>query len=210
MTIKNIIKHSKGGVAKGLLIFGGIIAVAVIIAFIVIRVAGKPPEEPVSPEENGGEEVYQPVYEATIGDIKFTFLEAEDKGDVLKGSESIYPQWQKDVTTKEKFIKVIIGAQNIGKENIPEKRWDIAEVIDNEERAFEPLGSKARAWVIAEDYEEDQCGALLKPGFLPTPCVRIYEVAKVSTAFKVKVFLRTKGGLSEEIEEAIIDLFVSP
>ena len=56
MTIKNIIKHSKGGATKGLLIFGGIIAVAIIIAFIVIKGAGKPPAPPVTPEENGEEE----------------------------------------------------------------------------------------------------------------------------------------------------------
>lgn len=212
MTIKNIIKHNKGGAAKGLLIFAGIIAVAIIITFIVIKVTGEPPAPPDSPDENGVEEPYQPVYEAVIGDIKFIFLEAEDKGDILRGSESAYPQWQKDLTTKEKFIRVTIGAQNIGKENIPERLWGLGEVIDNEERVFEPLGNKARAWIVAKDYdyEEDQCAVLLKPGFSPLPCVRIYEVAKVSTDFKIKVFFKTKKGISDDREEAIIDLFISP
>ncbi len=210
MTVKNITK-SKGGASKGLLIFGGIIAVAIIIAFIVIKIAGEPSEPLNGQEGNGnGEEPYQPVYETTIGNIKFTFLETEDKGNILRGSESIYPQWQKDITTKERFIKVTIGAQNTGKENIPERRWGLGEVIDNEERIFEPLGGNIRAWVVSEDYKEDQCGVLLKPAFSPIPCIKIYEVAKVSTSFKIKVFFESKKGLPGVKEEAIIDLFVSP
>ena len=207
----NKIKYNKGGASKGLLILAGIIAVAIIIVFVIIRIAGKPPEPENGGEENGnGEEPYQPVYEATIGDIKFTFLDTEDKGDILRGSESIYPQWQKDITTKERFIKVTIGAQNTGKENIPERRWGLGDVIDSENRIFEPLESGVRAWVVSEDYEEDQCGALLKPGFDPLPCIRIYEVAKISTDFKIKVYFSTKSGISEDREEAIIDLFLSP
>lgn len=203
MIIKNITKYNKGEISRGFLIAGAIIVVIIIITFIVIRVTKK------SPEEGGIKEPEEPVYEATIRDIKFTFINAEDKGNILRGSESIYPDRQKDLTTKEKFIKVIIGAQNIGKENISKEKWGLRELTDNEGRIFKPMDSMAvKAWIVAEGYKGNQCGILLKPGFSPLPCIRIYEVAKISTDFKVKVFFETEKDIPEEEKEAIIDLLI--
>ena len=195
--MKNI-KKSSGEISRGLLIFGGIIIVAVIISFIVIKVVTRPPAPP--PVEDGEDEVYQPVYEVVIKDVKFTLKTAKNKGNVLRGSESKSPKWQKDLTTTEKFIEVTIGAENIGKEKTPNYNWDIGEIIDSEGRKFEPLGSKVSNWIP----KESQCGASLKPAFSSIPCTKIYEVAAVSTDLKVRVFVK------EPKEESFVDLFVTP
>ncbi len=205
MTDRKTIK-STGQISKGLLILAGIIIVAVIITFIVIRIAGKPPEPPTPPDENGENGAYQPEYEAIIGDMRFIFQESRDRGNTLKGSDSSRPEYQKDLTTNEKFIEVTIGAQNIGKENIPQGRWDIGEIIDEEERRFEALTAGVRVWLP----EENKCRDLLKPGFSPTSCTKIYEVAVVSNKLKIEVSFIKNSSISGEPERAVIDLFVMP
>ena len=55
-------------------------------------------------------------------------------------------------------------------------------MIDNEGRNFNPAGAKR--WIS----EESQCGALLKPGFTPTSCIEIYEVAQSSIGLRLIVF----------------------
>jgi len=201
MVNKRLIKSS-GQISGGLLIFGVVIIIVIIIIFIIIKVvSSKPPETVIPPGEE--EEVYEPVYEAIIGDIKFISLEAKDKGNLLQGSESKNPEKQGDLTTKERFIIVTVGAQNIGKQTItPEdKVWEIKEVIDSEGRKFDPAGPEIDPWIPAES----NCGSLLKPAFSPTPCTKIYEVATVSTGLKVKVFVEEKG-ITAKKGEALIDL----
>ena len=205
MTDRKIIK-STGQISRGLLVLAGIIIVATIITFIVIKIATKPPEPPTPPNGNGENGAYQPEYEAIIDDMRFIFQESQDRGDTLKGSDSTRPQYQEDLTTNEKFIEVTIGAQNIGKENIPRGRWDIGEVIDEEERRFEALTSGVRYWLP----EDNQCGDLLKPGFSPTSCTKIYEVAAVSNELKIEVSFIEDRGISGEPKKAVIDLFVMP
>ena len=204
MVDKKTIK-SPGQLPKGLLILVGIIIILVIVVSVVIKMVSNsepdiPPEEGEEEEE---EEAYQPIYEVIIGEIKFTFIKVQDKGNILRGSESKKPERQEDLTTKEKFIVVTIGAQNIGKEiiTVKDKNWGIEEIIDNEGREFEFLGREADPWIP----EESQCAALLKPAFSPIPCTKIYEVAKVSTDLKVKVFVEEKG-ITTRKEEALLDL----
>jgi len=198
---KNINKSS-GQVARTLLVLAIIVLIAIVIAYIVIRKGEKPPPPP-PPPENG---IPQPVYEETIGNIKFTFQDAINKGQVLRGSESRYPEWQKDLKTKEKFIEVVVGAQNIGKENIPANMWDIGDIIDAEGRRFVPLGEEVRNWLA----EQDPCGTLLKPGFSATPCKKIYEVAEISKQLKIEVMLFEQPYSRDKKEVKLIDLFVTP
>lgn len=200
-----MIEKSSGQASKALLIIAAIVLVAIIIAFIVIRAAEKPPKQEEGPGGTSGQEVPKPVYEATMGDIKFTFQKATDRGKILKGSESRYSQWEQDLVTKEKFIEVSIGAQNLGKQNTEEKIWDIGEIIDSEGRNFVALGGETRSWLP----EENECGATLKPGFAPVSCVKIYEAAEISTGLKIKVFLFDKP-YSDQKQEALLDLIVLP
>ena len=55
----------------------------------------------------------KPVYEVTLGDVRFLLQSSEDLGKVIKSKS----QYEKDLTTTEKFIKVVIAAQNKGKNN---------------------------------------------------------------------------------------------
>ena len=197
-------KTQKGQVSRLLLVLAIVVFVAVIIIFLVLRMAEAPPK-PVSPVEPT---VPQPVYLQTLGDITFTFDNTVDLGNVLKGSNALREtSWQKDLTTTEKFIRVTIGAQNIGKENIEERSWDIGNIIDSEGRIFLPVeGYVVAPWLPDPDF----CSVLLKPAFQPTPCSKIYEVSKKSAGLKVFVVAgqdNTQSNFSSgKVDEALIDL----
>lgn len=193
-----------GQVSKLLLVLAVIVLVAVVITYLIIKMATPPPKPPTPP----GPVVELPIYEQTIGDTKFIYIEARDMGNILKGSESRNPQWQKDLKTTDRFIKLTMGAQNKGKENIPDRVWDIENIVDSEEREYVPSSnSDTKSWLP----EKDLCEELLKPEFEPTPCTRIYEVSKISTGLKVRVSIKklVNGSYqSDKKEYALIDLIV--
>ena len=196
----------KGQIPRGLLIFAGVVVAVVVIVFLIIKIVSGPPEPAGTQGEEGEgttteQETYQPIYETAINGIKFTFQKIENKGNILRGSESKYPERQKDLTSKERFIAVTIGAQNIGKETIDKGQWDIGEIIDGAGRKFEFLEREVEPWLP----EENNCGASLKPAFSPTLCTKIYEIAKVSTNLKIKVFVGEKGIITGR-QEDVIDL----
>ncbi len=162
---------------------------AVIVVIIIIAVMASTMMKPSPPPEEVEEEEEELVYEVEVGDIKFKLKEVKDRGDVLKASESKYPKsTREDLTTTERFIEVTISAQNIGKDNIRFGGWEVKELIDSEERNFYS-SPQLDNWIL----EENKCGDILKPGFSPTFCTKIYEVAKISTGLKVEV-LAKKGG----------------
>ena len=195
-----------GQVSRILLVLGIIIFVAVVIVFIVLKATSAPPKPVI--EQPTGPKV---VYEATLGDIKFTFQEARDMGKILSGLQSRFPDWQKDLTTTEKFIIVKIGAQNKGKENIPERVWDIGNIVDSEGRNYVPLDNVADSWRP----DPNLCSALLKPEFAATPCAKVYEVSRISTGLKIVVSAFKKESATDystdekKQETALIDLIVT-
>lgn len=161
---------TSGKISKWLLIGGGVIALVILISII------------------GGEkekkETNTPVNEAILEskNIKFRLIKAEELGNILKGSESKYPEWQEDLTTEGKFIKVEVSQENVGKRSTYTAAPDI---IDNQGREFSPF-TKADPWIPEEKY----CGLLgkeLKPGFSPVNCVFIYEVPKDAKGLKLKL-----------------------
>ncbi len=197
---------SSGQVSRLLLVLAIIVLVAVIITFLIMKMATPPPKPPASAEPT----VPLPVYEQTLGNIRFVFQSARDRGDTLRASETKNPgSWQKDLTTTERFIMITIGAQNKGKENIAERSWDIENIIDSEGRNFVPLeGYTVDQWLP----EQNLCSTLLKPEFDPTPCTKIYEVSKKSTGLKIRVITgkdnTANNFSSKKLDEALIDLIV--
>lgn len=199
----------KGQASRLLLVLAIIVLVAVVIVYLVIRMAERPsaPTGPTTPE------VPQPVYEATLGNVKFVFMSAIDRGNVLKASEvtdtRYYGSWQNDLNTTERFIEVTIGAQNKGKSNILDRSWDIENIVDADGRNYEPLNQYAvQPWMP----QNNSCGVLLKPEFEPVPCIKIYEVSKISTGLKIRVLTGKNNDpnnlSSKNTEEALIDLIV--
>lgn len=186
----NNTNKSSGQVSRILLILSVIILVAVAISYSVIRFAERPPKTPETTEK-----IPQPVYEETLGDIRFIFQEAKDFGGVLKGSQSKNPQWQKDLKTTERFIRVKVAAQNKGKENTRNGDWDIKNIIDSEGRNYIPIS--ADQWMPENNY----CGDALKPEFEPISCLKFYEVSKISAG--LKIIIETKG------KTALLDLIVT-
>lgn len=190
------------GSKKYLLLLGGI-AVIVIITIVVSGVIVMP-VTPVTPPQEEPEEESGPVFEVEIGDIRFKLENAKDRGEVLESprDQNPYAAQVPDLTTKEKFIEVTISAENIGKENLQTGAWDVKELIDGEERRFS-YSAATNPWIP----KESNCGALLKPGFSPTLCTKIYEAAKISNDLKVRIFSKqqTKTAFYKE-GEAFIDL----
>jgi len=203
-----IIKE-RGQASKLLLVLAVVVLVAVIIVYLVMRMAEKPP----APQPPTGSEIVLPVYEQTLGNIKFVFESALDRGNILRVSEIKNQQYisstQKSLTTGEKFIQVTIGAQNTGIKNIEQNSWGMGNIVDSQGRNFEPLeGYSIAPWLP----NPDLCGTLLKPAFDPTPCTKIYEVSKASSGFKINI-ITGKDNLSNNFssnkrESSLIDLIV--
>lgn len=162
---------------KKFFILIGVVAVAVIVIVVIANMINPPPE----PEEIEEEE--ELIYEVEIEDVRFKLEEVRDRGNVLKASESRYPKSiREDKVTTEKFIEVTIAVQNIGKENVQIGNWKVGGMLDSEEREFE-----STQYLDNWTPKGNKCAYLLKPGFSPVLCTRIYEVAKVSTGLKVEV-----------------------
>ena len=96
----------------------------------------------------------------------------------------------------------------MGLENIAERSWDIENIVDSQGREFVPLDYNANPWLP----DPNLCGTLLKPAFDPTPCIKIYEVSKVSAGLKIRV-ITGKGNdqnnfSSKNFDKGLIDLIV--
>ncbi len=201
-----------GQASKLLLVLAVVVLVAVVITYLVMRMATKP-APPVGPT---GPSVDLPVYEKTLGNIRFVFESAIDRAGVLKVSEIVNSQFalstQKDFVidnTGAKFIQVTVGAQNKGTENTEQNSWDIGNIVDSEGRKFVAVDSFAVSpWLP----NPNLCGALLKPAFDPTPCTKIYEVSKASEGLKIEVKTgqdnTSQNFTSGKIDSFLIDLIV--
>jgi uncharacterized protein (UPF0333 family) len=198
----------KGQASRTLLILAIVVLVAVILTYLIMKLAEKPPISPISTEN----EIPKPVYEVTLGEMKFNFQAAINRGNILKVSSirnKQYSYFTEDITTGEKFIEVTIGAQNMGIDNIEQGAWDIENIIDSEGRNYTPYDqNKINQWLP----ENNGCGALLRPAFSPTPCTKIYEVSRKSSGLKIRV-RAAKDSLpnnlsSGKFDAAILDLIV--
>jgi hypothetical protein len=176
-----------------ILIGGVIVTIIIIIAIFIITQKPKPAPVPEELEKKG------PVLEMNLGDIKIKLVRVEDVGNILLSSAGRNPSSARDATTAEKFIKVTVSAENIGKSETNSGEWDIGEVIDGEGRKF-PYYEKFNNWLPSQN----GCRSSLKPGFTPVLCTKIYEVAKISKDLRIKL-ISGKNSLPG-IKDAFIDL----
>jgi hypothetical protein len=200
-----------GQASRLLLILAVVVLVAVIIVYLVMRMAEKP-AQPAVPKIPA---VPQPVYEQQLGDIRLVFESALDKGNVLTASQIINNQYsynQQDLQVSNpgaKFIAVTVGGQNKGTDNTEKGAWDIQNIVDSQGRNFVPLdGYTVAPWLP----KDNLCGALLKPAFDPTPCMKIYEVSKASSGLKIRVEEGKNGKASNfssgNVDQYLLDLIV--
>ncbi len=171
-----------GQISRILIISAVILLVIIVIVYGVIKFFSTNKSQ-VSKTDNSlvvtPAETPKLIYEYMIGDIKFLIQSSENLGNILESQLS----YENDLTTTEKFIKVVIGAQNKGKNNIAQYSWEIGDIVDSEGRNFISINDRAYSWLP----KPDLCGALLKPEFEPIPCVKYYEVSKVSTNLRIVV-----------------------
>lgn len=194
--------YSSGKTSTILLICAVILILMIAIVFAVVKVnSSKKPttQTTITTTTENTNEPPPPLYETTMGDIRFVMLSAEDLGNVLKSKNASY---QQDLTTTEKFIKVTMGAQNKGKINIQQGTWDVGNILDDAGRNFTSINDYAYNFLPYPNL----CGALLKPEFEPTPCVKIYEVSKASTKLKIQVNWLAPN--SSKKQEGFVDLNV--
>ena len=174
---------STGKVSTILLVLAIILIIVIVVVFIVLKINATRNSKNSNPQQNNADtttnELPKPVYETTIGDIRLLLQSSQDLGNVLKSQNS----YQYDVKTTERFIRVVIAAQNKGKKNTGQYAWSIGNIIDSEGRNFIPSG---RAYYFLPS--PDLCGAVLEPEFEPIPCTKMYEVSRVSTGLKIEVF----------------------
>lgn len=190
----NMEKHvnQRGQISGLLLILATAVLIIVIVIFAVIFFTKG--DESKNQQQNNTvpsiPEPPKPVYEKQIGDIYFVLESAENLGNTLKAPT----QYQKDLTTTEKFIKVVVTAQNKGKISTPSNTWDIGNIIDSEERIFEPIN----AYGFLPN--PNPCGLSLKPEFYPVSCTEIYEVSRVAAGLKIEISAK------DQKEKELLDL----
>jgi hypothetical protein len=187
---------SRGSASRVLLILAAVIIFFTIVVYFLLKYA-QTQKAAVSPGQDGTtqNEPPKPVYDTTIGDIKFSLQRSLDLGSFLKGNS-----YQPNLTTTEKLIWVTVGGQNKGKIAIDPYLWDLGNIVDSDGRNFTPITNKAYFWLP----KPDLCGAELKPEFEPIPCVRIYEVSKESKGLKIEVISRLKNATKKQ--NALLDL----
>lgn len=189
---------SKGSISTTFLIMGIILLVVIVIVFVIISITSKKN----TTKDVGTPEPAGPVYETQLGDVKFIFASAVNIGNVLPSKDTRY---EPDLITTERFIKVTVGAQNKGLLNVGEETWNIGNIVDSEGRNFVPVDQDRRNSYMVDS--SSACGALLKPEFTPTPCVKYYEVSKKSTGLKVEVYTSAERS-SKKKESGFLDLIV--
>ncbi len=191
--------NQSGSISRGLIIIAVVVLLAIVFVYGIIKYTANRKAQQVSKAEaeKTANEPPKPVYDLTLGDTRFLFDSAVDLGPVIK-AETTY---QQDLTTTERFIQVSVRAQNKGKIDTMAYSWDIGNIIDSNGRNFIPDDN---AYYFLP--RPNLCGAVLKPEFEPTPCVKIYEVSKVSTHLKIEVNMTPTN--SAKKQEGFLDLNV--
>jgi len=198
MEVKQI-KKSQGAASTIILILGALLLIVVVIVFFVLKTAATKKTAEVKKEESTTvAEPPKPVYETTIGDVRFILKSAQDLGNTIVGT---YQGKPKSLVSTEKYIKVVIGAQNKGKFDLDKGSWGIGRIVDSDGRYFVSVDDQAR-WFLPNP---NLCGILLKPEFEPIDCMRLYEVSKGSTSLKVEVIFTKKGA---KPQTSLMDLLV--
>lgn len=179
MRIENF-KSERGQISKIIIILAGAVLLVTIVVFLAVKFFGSGRLPTTAKKDTTQEETEppKPVYEITIGDIKFVMQSSVNLGSVLE-SEYAYGQ---DKFTTDRFIKVTVSAQNKGKVDTAYLTWEVGNIIDSEGRIFPPNRQTYQYLP-----QPDLCGAILKPEFTPVFCVRIHEVSNKSTDLKIEV-----------------------
>jgi len=198
MEFKKLNKQS-GEISRALLVIAIVTLIIIVIVYLAVKISSSRSQQNQNPQDDPiTQEPPKPIYEVQLGDIKFSVQKALDLGNIIKAEKS----YQEDLKTTEKFIWVVVGAQNKGKNNLSQYAWDLGNIVDSEGRNFVPITNQAYYWLP----KPDLCGALLKPEFDAIPCTRVYEVSKISTGLKLQVIATPPD--STKKQSALLDLDV--
>jgi len=182
---------------KWLWILGGIV-----ILIIIVAVAGGGNENGTTTNtssQNNKEEVktYSKSETFKVGDVQWKLIDARDRGDTLKASESRYASVASDKTTTGKFVEITVEVENFGTDM---KSVTNLTLIDDKNREF-TSSSDTSEWI--PEGKELFLLSNLNPN-VPQQFIDIYEVPADATGLKVMVGdLEIFGG-----DEALINLGV--
>jgi len=192
---KNVFKSQSGQVSRILIFIAvGCLAFVLVLYAVTTFISYQKAKNKKPPQQTQGQPA-GPTYDTKAGNIRFLFETAEDMGGVLKAPHA----YDTDLTTSDHFIKLTVGAQNLGKTNTPLYAWDVGDLIDSTGRHFTSINDKAYSWLPRPDL----CGSVLKPQFSPVPCVKYYEVSRVSTSLRAQVKV-TEPSKAESILDILV------
>jgi len=165
---------------KWLWILGGII-----ILIIIVAVAGGGSDSETTTNtssQNNNEEVktYSKNETFKVGDVQWELIDARDRGNTLKASESRYASIASDKTTTGKFIEITVEVENFGTDM---KSVTNLTLIDDKNREF-TSSSDTSEWV--PEGKELFLLSNLYPN-VPQQFIDIYEVPADATGLKVMV-----------------------
>ena len=180
-------KNSQSGqISRTLIVLAIVLLVLIVALYFGVKFAqnGGFGKKDATPEENTEP---KPLYDTTISGIRVFLISSQDWGNFIPASLS-KSTTAKDLVTTEKFIRVVIGAQNKGRVNSVSGAWGLGNIVDSEGRNFVPVSTSKARYFLPSD---NDCGAIMKPEFEPKTCTVFYEVSKEST--NLKVIIKVKG-----------------
>ena len=131
-------------------------------------------------EVTNGPTTYSINEEVAVGKAIWELLAAEDRGSLLRGSESEYPTFTEDKTSSGKFIEITLQVTNVG--TITESYWSDPTLLDDKDTVFKKADDVYQ-W-IPDDKE-----AILEPlqPRITRQFIWIYEVPKDAIGLRVEV-----------------------
>ena len=155
---------------------------AIIGFFILIGILSPSSEESKSKSAKDEAKTYSVGEDVKVKDIRWKVISAEDKGDTLKGTDSKYPDYEKDkkATGNSKFIKLTMEVENQSKDM---KSVSDLKIKDDQGREF-THSSDVISW-IPED-KEIFILSNLNPN-VTQQFIDYYEVPKDAKGFKITV-----------------------
>lgn len=181
---------------------GCLIIIVFIVLFVLFIVLFNIFDDTLTKKQESTEKVpavYSINQDVRVSDVRWKLVNARDRGNILRASDSRYSIIAENKTTSGKFVEVTMEVENLGSEM---KSVSSLKLIDNKNREFIPA-SDVSEWIPKE--KEMFLLSNLNPN-MPQQFTDIYEIPIDAIGLKIKV-----GDLSFfGTEEALISLPIVP
>jgi len=157
---------------------GGVFILLIVVG--IIAGAGKPSNTSTKNTNANNQQVYAINQDVRVGDVRWKLLNAKNRGNTLKASESRYATIAKDKTTPGKFVEITMEVENLGSDM---KTVTNLTLVDSKGREY-TSSTDTSEWV--PEGKELVLLTNLNPN-VPQQFVDIYEVPVDATTLQAKV-----------------------